>query len=461
MPYANQTAGKGGHGDIVKNPDVAAFMAGCEYLRVPTEDEGKELATTYAEAPEGGMPPEMTVASDASLYIEPISGQFPSTQIGYIKVSLVLVNMADYNGLTTPGNPFVDPFKVAELHRNANATSFTLPGSNIRYKGAETVKEGFRLAVWEQLSDARTNLSKDGPYSVTDTLFDIAGGRLEVKKCPNCEHEPEGEFHFTPKAPIRTCPECGTQLYATDSLRLYEEISDFGNNVSPMTRFMNAIEHLMMATFIRMLAEQQPAALARMAFIIDGPLAVFGQPAWISKKLMGLYHRISEDLARRGLCPPIIIGLQKEGMAMEHARSLERFVGTGRFRVIDDAYRKQYVSAGSSKTPNFGDETYYGQDFIFKTEKGQMFVVAVPYPFPNKQNKTKFAQEKVDVSRYPDLGRAFDLIRYFELDLYRSAVVPIALAHRHASISLVPGGKVLDLVSKHGLGQYQAQEQSQ
>lgn len=96
-----------------------------------------------------------------------------------------------------------------------------------------------------------------------------------------------------------------------------------------------------------------------------------------------------------------------------------------------------------SKSPNFGDETYYGQNFFLKTEKGQMFVVAVPYPFATKQDKVRFAQEKVDVSRYQDLGRAFDL--------YHSAVVPIALAHRHASISPVPGGKVLDLVSRHGL----------
>jgi hypothetical protein len=50
------------------------------------------------------------------------------------------------------------------------------------------------------------------------------------------------------------------------------------------------------------------------------------------------------------------------------------------------------------------------------------------------------------------LAKAFSLIRYFEFDLYENAVVPIALAHRHASISLVPGGKVLDLVTRAGLG---------
>jgi hypothetical protein len=38
------------------------------------------------------------------------------------------------------------------------------------------------------------------------------------------------------------------------------------------------------------------------------------------------------------------------------------------------------------------------------------------------------------------------------MDLYDNALVPVALAHRHASISLVPGGKVLDLLVRSGLG---------
>lgn len=50
------------------------------------------------------------------------------------------------------------------------------------------------------------------------------------------------------------------------------------------------------------------------------------------------------------------------------------------------------------------------------------------------------------------IGRAFDVVREFEFDLYENSVIPIALAHRHASISLVPGGKVLDLVTRVALG---------
>ena len=78
--------------------------------------------------------------------------------------------------------------------------------------------------------------------------------------------------------------------------------------------------------------------------------------------------------------------------------------------------------------------------------------MALPYPFPNKFASSEFSQQKVDLSRYSaQLPRAFALIKHFELDLYENAVIPVALAHRHASISLVPGGKVLELISRHGL----------
>lgn len=452
MPYANQRAGKSGHSDLIKNSDVAEFLSDCDYISEPSDEEGYNIAKSFIEVPPPGELPAKVVASDASVYAEPINGDFPSTQVGYIKLSFLLVDMEDFNGLTQPETRFVDPFKVAAMHRNADAFAFTLPGSNVLYKNAPTVKDGFRLAVWDQLSDNRTNFTKSDSYSIVDTLFDIVGGEIEIEKCPSCGYKPDQPHLFRTQQKSQTCQQCSIPIYATDSLRLHEEISDFGNNTSPMTRFMNAIEHLAMANLIRMLAAYQPETLSKMAFIIDGPLAIFGQPAWISKPLMRFYCRIGEELATRGLQAPIIIGLQKDGQAMDHARSLQRFIGTRRYRVIDDNYRRQHIKTSASNSLNFGDETYYGQDFILKTEKGQVFIVALPYPFPTKNNKTEFAIKKTETSNYPALGRAFDLIRHFEFDLYQSAIIPIALAHRHASISLVPGGKVLDLMTKHGLG---------
>ncbi len=120
--------------------------------------------------------------------------------------------------------------------------------------------------------------------------------------------------------------------------------------------------------------------------------------------------------------------------------------------MVGDAYRERFINGGIPFKRNFGDDTYYGQDFIFEAESGQVFTVGLPYPFKDKSGGN-FQKDKADESRYTgQLARAFDLIRHLQFDLYESAVIPVALAHRHASISLVPGGMMLDLLTKTHLG---------
>jgi len=97
-------------------------------------------------------------------------------------------------------------------------------------------------------------------------------------------------------------------------------------------------------------------------------------------------------------------------------------------------------------------ETYYGQDFIFKTSNGRTFVMALPYPYAAKELPGRdFIKEKIKLENYPNLPQALKLINYLESDLYENAVVPIVLAHRFTAISLKPGGRVLDLLTRKSL----------
>lgn len=454
MPYNRETAGKGGHADFVRNPDVRGFLESCTYLREPSDEEAKELAARFIRAPKG-EPPNLAryvVASDASKSDTPISDKLPSTQIGFLKVSHVLVDMQKYAELVDPVNRFVDLFKVADMHRSASPITFTMPGSNIRYRGINSVRDGFRRALFDQLSVDRSE-TQSGQV-LAGMLVELNGDALTLTSCPSCGTRPGPSFDLS--VLCRGCAECGADAYATDFLRLHEGISDFGDNASAMTRMMNAIEHLMLAGFISQVFDAQPQALADIAFVLDGPLGIFGEPAKLSQRLQALIYRVNTRLAEMGLQPMLVLGLQKTGGVMDHALLLERFLPDGVLRVIDDDYRNQFITGGDSPAANFGNETYYGQDFLFKTESGRIFNFAIPYPFGDKSfggGGRAFAQAKVELSRYGTLvERACDLIRHFEMDLYDNSLVPVALAHRHASISLVPGGKVLDLLVRSGLG---------
>lgn len=453
MPYNGQAAGKGGHSDFVRNPDVQAFLAACEYMRPPSDEEGKALAATFSKAPADDPPrlPDYVVASDASKSDQAINEKLPSTQVGFIKVSHVLIQMNKYAELMDPLTRFVDPFKVAELHRNASPITYTLPGSNIRYRGALSVKDGFRHAVFAQLGADRAGGGQN-KFVLTDTLLALNEKEIVVEHCPACKAE--HEFVFTQEAQVLQCSECEASVYMTDWLRLHEGVSDFGDNTVAMTRMMNCVEHLLLAALIWQVFESDTRALSKMAFVMDGPLAIFGQPAKLHARIMAFLHKVNIRLKELNQEPLLVVGLQKTGGVMDHANLISRFLPPGVIRILDDDYRNKYIMGSEAPAANFGNETYYGQDFLFKTERGRIFNFAIPYALPNKERRggVSFAQLKADPKAYGSLiARACDFIRHFELDLFENAIVPVALAHRHASISIVPGGKVLDIITKAGL----------
>lgn len=456
MPYNRQNAGKGGQSDFVNNPDIQRFLKDCDYMKEPTDDEAKEMASSFSKAPAGQPPhlPKFVVASDASKSDTPINDKLPSTQLGFVKVSHVLIKMDEYAKLIDPQSRFVDPFAVADMHRNAQPVTYVLPGSNIRYQNAPTVRDGFRHALYDQLSaNQREGANR---MVLSETLIELNDNQLTIDKCParNCQ-QPTNQFVFTRNQPTHICPACDTTIYATDWLGLHNGLSDFGDNTSAVTRMMNAVEHLLLASFILEFLRENPAALGNVAFVMDGPLMLAGEPSKLNTRLMQLVYRVNQKMIELQLEPLLVMGLQKTGAVMDHANLLNRFLPGGVIRVIDDDYRQKYITGTDEREDDysFGYEFYYGQDFLFKTEKGRIFNFALVYPFPDKSGKRRdFATKKVQLNHYgSQIERACDLIRHFELDLYDSAIVPVALAHRHASISLMPGGKVLDLIARAAL----------
>lgn len=465
MPYEGERASKASHFDLVDNPDVSVFLDDCEYKSEPEDYDLDEIGGKYELPPsiEDVTLPERIIAVDGSRHESAITDKLPSTRVGYAKISTVLIRMDEYSELRD--GRFVDPFKVAKLREGQEALTFPLPSSNVKVGGCHSVQESFRVAVDRQLASEMTRFENDDPStSLRSTLFEVAvlkperkNGNSDVIVVPRCPSEDcdEEDIQVTQSEDTDKCSSCGAKVYPADALRLWEEVSEYQSNLTPLTRFMNLIEHLMPIHLIRYFAEIEAyQALSGTTFILDGPLALFGTVASLHRGILRFLSDINSELHDRDLEPIVVIGLQKSGHLAEHANMMERFVPNDRLLLVDDEYRYKHVVTREPSDNGFGAETYYGQDFVYRTPSGRTFVFALPFPEGAKDSDAAyFRRTKEERENYADvLGKALKVINHFESDLHRNAVVPIALAHRYTAISLRPGGRVLDLLTRRKIG---------
>jgi hypothetical protein len=475
MPYEGEFANKASHSNIIKNPDVELFLKECTYLKIPSKEEGETIRAKFLSVPVLDVTlPEQVIAFDGSLYEASIDEYLPSTKVGYVKLGSMLINMTQFKNLRVNNGRFVDPFRVAELQSNNDPLTFSLPSANIRWGAKETVQHSFRAAVDHALYSSKTRFRENDPStSLRATLFHLAAlrdgesatgdvSKLKIHKCPTCGKGPV-LVEDSPVQQYCSNEECKADVYPSDCLRIWEEVSEYQSNSSALTRFMLTVEHMLPIHYIRYLAENSFSLLGSLAFFIDGPLALFGPSAWLHASIMKYIYEINQRLIKAQLPSLIIIGLQKTGQIADHIQLVKRLIPPNRTLIhetiprnsifaLDDDYRYQYVCTGREKAKNgFGAETYYGQDFIYNTLSNRTFVFALPYPYAEKSSIPGFRIEKTNLESYTALSRALALIHHLETDLYKNAVVPIALAHKYTAISLSPGGRVLDLLTRKAL----------
>jgi hypothetical protein len=473
MPYSGQNASKVGHDDLLRNPEIDRFLAACDHMREPSQAELLQIVAEFKPAPTVGEAalPALVVANDGSRYEASVSKLYPSTRVGYVKVSSVGVEVDVYATLVRGEERLIDPFAMNRLQDNTTAISLALPSTNLRYGHDDSVVDGFRRRIDEIFRGDATQTGSRGERLI-DTLYALAvlsdrnGTRMDddtlavvVHTCPRCRFKPDAGFVIPAGTPSVVCQgdgenPCGATVYPTDVLRLHEAFTDLAGNEETLTRVMNAVEHVLLAHYIRVAADDNLAGLSEVCFMLDGPLAIFGMPAWLNKPMLRLINAVRARQRAITQHPFLLIGLQKQGQVADHLSLIGRHLAPNTILAVSDDYRRRYIKQ-TDPTANFGDETYYGQDIIFHTERGNTFVIGLPYPWTEKrlgegtprEREFAFRMAKSDLANYSDLGRALDVVRLFESDLFRGSIVPILLAHRHASISLIPGGRVLDIAS--------------
>jgi hypothetical protein len=145
--------------------------------------------------------------------------------------------------------------------------------------------------------------------------------------------------------------------------------------------------------------------------------------------------------------------VEKGGLFAEHFALIDQdgTSGTGRFPhriagLITDEYIKRNIIFSGSPKP-YGQDTYFGRKFFYKTASGARVVALLPYLSEDHRDVTR-----AEPSQYPRLADAMNLLDHLVSSRYANALTPLIAAHAEAAIPLNLGKKVLEDLARKLMG---------
>jgi len=449
MPYKDRSgrlerARSTGHVPIVQNELVQERLRSFRIFtrEVPAEVE-PGLLFDPASLGTVTSTPKWVMSFDGSPHEVAARDEHPSTRIGYVQVAAVLVHLDEL--LRQEQAHLVDPAVIRSATQEA-LHSMVLPGSNVCRQDMPTVRDSWRAEVYEIFRD----------YTVEEIpLLDVfmllvgfsdknAAGSVILARCSATEGCTARDLIVSRQG--TQCQSCKGRVFPTDALRLHEEVSEEHGNATSLGRLMTVLEHVTLVAYLYFLGQRQPRVLGSVGFVLDGPLALFGPQAWLHKPIRVFLNALEVSLAEKNLGCPIVVGIEKGGQFADHAAAIaDRIPRRQLMRLPDDYIYRHILTFRVSPNSAFGQETYYGQKFFYKTSHGQILTITVPQRMPP-------VTPPDDPTNYPMLANTLALLDRLGTSLYEDALIPVALAHSFASIPLRTGSKVLTLLSRELLG---------
>jgi hypothetical protein len=208
---------------------------------------------------------------------------------------------------------------------------------------------------------------------------------------------------------------------------------------------MQVVEHLTVINFLRtMEARGWLDSLQHIAIVVDGPLGVFGHPAWMKDAIQIELQRINRLVVQSTGTDMLMLGIEKTGKFMEHLvqRDTTSTGSPGEFRsgaaaLLTDAYIKEHIAPTDSRR-QYGSQTYFGRKFLYKTSSGARIVAMTPFLDDSHANLAVAQPEQ-----FPRLADAVALLDILVSTRYPDAVIPIVEAHAEAAIARGVGTRVL------------------
>lgn len=395
---------------------------------------------------ESTLQPDLVLAIDGSNLAAKAENGFPGAEFGYITVASVLIDLKLIGELEK--KEFVEPKKFRETEK-ASTIESVFPGCNVILDTEKNAKASLRRALFEELRSNTIFTDGETLLETYEYLFKIKRDLFQERNLPKSPIDGVDE-EMTYAYGEYTCPHSGESLFSTDALRLHELMNPGGSNGEMFGQIMATLEKLWLIHIIRAFERKGwLATLRRVAFIMDGPLAVFSTSSWLTKVISHELSRLNELQKKINNQDLLIIGIEKSGTFFNHFIEIDTTKDgiTDKFPkqsalLLNDGYIKRNIIFSESNKP-YGQDTYFGRKFFYKAASGQKIVPVVAC-FNDYQSNLDTAHP----DQFTRLAEIMNLLDQLVSSRYPNSVSPLISAHAEAAIPLNLGKRIFEDIAR-------------
>jgi hypothetical protein len=393
-----------------------------------------------------GIQPDLVLAIDGShLEGHPEKG-FPGAEYGYVTIAAVLIDLKLISQLEK--NDIIDPKLFRKTETPATQES-CFPGCNIILDNDKDAKSSLRKSLFEDFDSNKSFQDGETILETYEYLLKTKIDRFPDARKPDSPIdgvEKEMEYGFGKYI----CSYSGEPLYSTDALRLHELMNPSGTNGELFGQIMSTLEKLWLVNILRSCEKKDLlSTLRRIAFIMDGPLAVFSTSSWLTKVIEAELWRINEKQKAINGQNMMIIGIEKSGVFFNHFRDIDTskegypdvFPNQSVLLLTDDYIKKNIIFSESTKP--YGQDTYFGRKLFYKAASGQRVVPVIAW-FNEEQKNIKTAKPE-QFNRLTDVMCLLDRV---VSNRYPNSLSPLIAANAEAAIPLNIGTRLFEDIAR-------------
>lgn len=433
MPYEGQKAtGE----SLIALEQSRLFQEFAGEIRAPEKRNARILQTSSVPPSSDNI--TSILAIDGSIVSERIKNGFPGAEASLVQIALVSIDLGKLDAHAD--KKIVPPSAFNQMDKAATLQCI-LPGCNVAKSDGTPPKDFFRQSIFDALQGS----VQKNHETLLETYRALVSGRASTFRCPQsgCEQL------LTPATGAWVCP-CSKSaaLFETDPLRFHERFNEIGTNGEPHGEVMRFLEVILLLNVLRFFAsfDRGLSILPRIAFVVDGPLAAFGQFAAVVPYVQKELRRINDlCLAKTGK-NILLFSLIKSGQFVEHFEQLDFDETEGPNKryapqtalLPDIGYIHEAIVYRPPSAKPWGEDTYYGRIALYKSKSGQRMVINTP-----KTTEASLDLSNTSFSAYPGLAEATVILDRLSTYLFDGGFVPIVRAHSHAAIPLKMGGEII------------------